>query len=92
MEDISTINDKFDLIISSLAIHYVEDFEKLLSDIYELLNDEGYFIFSQEHPIETGTILNKECNGKDNIDIENKNYYLVSDYNINGKLQCGKIS
>ena len=48
MEDIDAINQKFDLIVSSLAVHYVEDFEKLLKDVYNLLNDGGYFIFSQE--------------------------------------------
>lgn len=85
MEDISEIDGKFDLVISSLAVHYVEDFEKLLNDIYGLLNEDGYFIFSQEHPIGTGTILNAKCKGKDNIDLGNKSYYLVSDYNKNGK-------
>lgn len=85
MEDISKLKEKFDLVVSSLAIHYVENFEKLLSDVYSLLNSGGYFIFSQEHPIETGTILNDKCNGKDNIDLGDKNYYLVSDYNVNGK-------
>lgn len=85
MEDISSVPDKFDLVISSLAFHYVEDFEKLLKDIYKLLKDDGLLIFSQEHPIGTGTILNGACNGSDNIDLGGKNYYLVSDYNINGK-------
>ena len=85
IEDISKINKKFDLIISSLAIHYVADLEKALKDIYNLLNTNGYFIFSQEHPIGTGTILSAECSGKDNIKIGDKNYFLVSDYNINGK-------
>lgn len=85
MENISDIKEKFDLVISSLAIHYVSDFDKLCHDVYHLLNDNGYFIFSQEHPIGTGTKLNRECNGKDDIDLGDKKYYLVSDYNRNGK-------
>lgn len=85
MEDISNLDEKFDVVISSLAVHYVEDYEKLLTDIYNLLNDGGMFIYSQEHPIQTGTILNKECNGSDNIYLGDKQYYLVSDYNRNGK-------
>ncbi|MCX4366115.1 MAG: class I SAM-dependent methyltransferase [Bacilli bacterium] len=85
MEDISTIHDKFDIIVSSLAFHYVEDFEKLLQDIYKLLKDDGLLIFSQEHPIGTGTILNDACHNSDNITLADKRYYLVSDYNINGK-------
>lgn len=85
MEDISSIPDKFDLVISSLAFHYVEDFEKLLKDIHKLLKEDGLLIFSQEHPIGTGTILNEACNDSDFINLGNKNYYLISDYNINGK-------
>lgn len=52
---------------------------------HNLLSKDGYFIFSQEHPIGTGTILNAKFRGKDNIDLGDKNYYLVSDYNLNGK-------
>ena len=58
MQDIDKINLKFDLIISSLAIHYVKDYELLIKKIYNLLNDNGVFIFSLEHPI---TIAPKEC-------------------------------
>lgn len=84
MEDISKINNKFDLVISSLAFHYIEDYDKLLKDIYNLLNDDGILIFSQEHPISTGTILNKETNYKSKHKIGDKEYKLVSDYNNEG--------
>ena len=84
IEDISKINEKFALVISSLAFHYVEDYEKLLKDIYNLLNDNGILIFSQEHPISTGTLLNKECNFKSKIKLGDKEYKLVSDYNVVG--------
>ena len=33
MENISSINKKFDVVISSLAFHYIEDYDKLLKDI-----------------------------------------------------------
>lgn len=85
MEDIKKIDDKFDLIVSSLAIHYIEDFESLLNDIHSLLTYGGKFIFSQEHPIGTGTKLNESCNGRDSINLGNKEYYLVSNYNENGQ-------
>ena len=32
MEDISKIKEKFDIVISSLAFHYVKDYEKLIKD------------------------------------------------------------
>ena len=84
------LTEKYDVVVSSLAIHYVEDFNKLCHDVYNILTDKGYFIFSQEHPIGTGVILNKECNLKDTIKIGNKDYFLVSDYNNNGKISIIK--
>lgn len=53
MEDISQISETFDVAISSLALHYIEDFDTLARDVYEILNEDGVFIFSQEHPINT---------------------------------------
>ncbi len=85
MEDISNIQEKFDVVISSLAVHYVEDYDKLCHDIYHLLNEEGYFIYSQEHPIGTGTILMPSCHCEDKLFIDDKYYKIVSDYNRNGK-------
>lgn len=56
MSDLSPLNDKFNIIFSSLAIHYIENFDKLLTDIYRLLDDGGTFIFSQEHPLTTALL------------------------------------
>jgi SAM-dependent methyltransferase len=56
MTDISTINQKFDFVYSSLAFHYIENFDKLISDIFGLLNKNGILLFSQEHPIVTATL------------------------------------
>ena len=53
MEDVSSIKEKFDVASSSLAIHYVEDYETLVRDVHELLNGNGLFVFSQEHPMNT---------------------------------------
>ena len=53
MEDIHTLNDSFDVIISSLALHYICDFEALVKAIARVLKDSGSFIFTQEHPITT---------------------------------------
>ena len=85
MEEINSINKKFDVVISSLAIHYVSDYEKLTKDIYELLNNDGLLIFSQEHPIGTGTILNEECKLGKKVILGDKEYVIVSDYNVNGE-------
>lgn len=93
MEDINTLNQKFDMVISSLAFHYVEDFSKLIKDIYNILNEDGYLVFSQENPIEMAIVYTDKmkCN---NIILDNKCYYLLSDYNINGlreKMWMGQL-
>lgn len=69
MTDISRITEGFDLIYSSLAVHYIEDFEALCKDMYALLNQGGYLLFSQEHPLVTATFgghqhYNKDETGK----------------------------
>ncbi len=53
MEDIGNIDGAFDVVISSLAFHYVEDFPGVVKDVYSLLCDGGIFLFSQEHPLAT---------------------------------------
>ncbi|MBQ4563003.1 MAG: class I SAM-dependent methyltransferase [Lachnospiraceae bacterium] len=53
MENIAEIKETFDVAISSLAFHYIEDFPQVVSDIYGMLSENGVFIFSQEHPINT---------------------------------------
>lgn len=82
MEEIDSISEKFDLVASSLAFHYVEDFEKLLKNIYDLLFDGGILIFSQEHPLVSshskGDRWTKDSNG-------NKIYANISNYSIDGK-------
>ncbi len=53
MEDISEIDGIFDVVISSLALHYVENFEMIVKEVYSKLGENGVFIFSQEHPLNT---------------------------------------
>ncbi|STO54847.1 SAM-dependent methyltransferase [Canicola haemoglobinophilus] len=54
MEQLNELaEDQFDVITSSFAFHYIADFPQLLADIYAKLADNGYLIFSQEHPIVT---------------------------------------
>ena len=53
MEDLGELEGKFDVVISSLAFHYVEDFSGVLKNIYALMNPGGKLIFSQESPINT---------------------------------------
>lgn len=43
----------FDLVVSSFAFHYIEDFADLLAKISAKMTDCGTLVFSQEHPIVT---------------------------------------
>ena len=55
-EDIAQLDEKFDIITSSLAFDYSEDFGKLMKDIYALINDGGYLVFAMPHPIATAYV------------------------------------
>jgi ubiquinone/menaquinone biosynthesis C-methylase UbiE len=84
INEINRLTQKFDLIYSSLAFHYVEDYKKLLRDIRLLLKDEGALLYSQEHPCTTapkkGCVWTKDEFG-------NKLYSNLSDYMYSGKRQ-----
>ena len=54
MERLEQLNEGgFDLITSSFAFHYVQDFPALLAKIHDKLAPNGQLVFSQEHPIVT---------------------------------------
>lgn len=53
IEEFKYQKNNFDIVISSLALHYVEDFAKVCQNVYAMLKDNGDFIFSVEHPIFT---------------------------------------
>ena len=82
MENISQLKEKFDVVISSLAFHYVEDFAGVIKNIFDLLNEKGIFLFSQENPLCTcfsgGNRWTKDENG-------NKLYINLSNYGIEGE-------
>jgi ubiquinone/menaquinone biosynthesis C-methylase UbiE len=52
--DLATVDlpeASFDVVFSSLALHYVEDISALMSKVYRTLKPNGLLIFSIEHPI-----------------------------------------
>lgn len=53
IEDIAFEPEQFDVAISSLALHYVEDFEGACQKIYASLTPGGSFVLSMEHPVFT---------------------------------------
>ena len=61
-------------------LDYIKDFDKLINDCYKLLNNDGYLVFSQEHPFTT-CIKFTENVKKGHTIIDNKYFGLFSDYN-----------
>ena len=53
MEDLRCPDGSFDLVLSSLAFHYVRDFAPLVRRIFGWLCPGGSFVFSVEHPVFT---------------------------------------
>lgn len=53
IEDIDFPDNSFDVVISSLALHYIQSFDDILSKISKCILNGGEFIFSIEHPIFT---------------------------------------
>jgi SAM-dependent methyltransferase len=56
MEDWTYPPNQYDLVISRLAIHYVEDADLLFHNVHNTLKENGRFIFSVEHPVITSTL------------------------------------
>lgn len=53
IEDINFPDSQFDVVISSLAFHYIKSFQAICKKVYDCLKPEGTFVFSVEHPIFT---------------------------------------
>jgi 2-polyprenyl-3-methyl-5-hydroxy-6-metoxy-1,4-benzoquinol methylase len=51
IEFYTTGENEFDVIVSSLAFHYVKDFPAIINKIYSWLKPGGVLVFSVEHPI-----------------------------------------
>lgn len=56
IEDYAYPLDSYDLVLSRLAIHYLQDIEYVFRCIHQALKPNGRFIFSVEHPVITSTL------------------------------------
>lgn len=56
MEEWDYPQDSFHLVISRLAIHYIQDIDSLFAKIHQTLKPNGSVIFSVEHPVITSTL------------------------------------
>lgn len=53
IEDFEFEPDSFDVVISSLAFHYLESFDDICQKVWRCLTPGGHFVFSVEHPVFT---------------------------------------
>jgi SAM-dependent methyltransferase len=69
----------FDVVVSRLALHYVEDLDRLLTVVHRCLVPGGLFVLSVEHPVVTSTY--------DGTDVEEGFAYewRVRDYFVEGR-------
>lgn len=56
IEKYETVLNTFDLVISSLAFHYVDNLNEIIIKIFSWIKPGGYLIFSVEHPIRTASL------------------------------------
>ena len=53
LEELELPSNAFDLAFSSLTLHYIVNFNRLLAQVHDSLRRGGHLIFSVEHPIFT---------------------------------------
>ena len=71
---------QFDLVISRLALHYVEDIEPIFAQVFQSLVEGGRFIFSVEHPVITSCDRAWQSGGS-------RQDWIVDDYFETGERQ-----
>jgi len=79
MEEISPQLGSFDLIHSAYGFNFAYDFDNLISNVFELLDDNGILLFSMPHPLFCGEFLELEDEDglfiKEYLDIEPEHRY-----------------
>jgi len=78
LEETEFESEKYDIVLSRLVFHYIDDLENLMKRIHKGLRLNGEFVFSVEHPIITS---NYESYQKE---IKRGNW-IVDNYFVNGE-------
>ncbi|WNS44271.1 class I SAM-dependent methyltransferase [Paenibacillus sp. MMS20-IR301] len=84
IEDTEFAADEFDTVISSLAIHYINDFALLCRQVQHCLKPGGAFVFSVEHPIYTALAAQDWHFGPEG----EKQHWPVDNYHLEGPRQA----
>lgn len=81
IEEYDYPENMWDCVISNLALHYIENIEKIYQQVYKTLKPGGIFIFNIEHPVFTAGVR------QDWICTDNGKplYWPIDDYFIPGE-------
>ncbi|MEH7246836.1 class I SAM-dependent methyltransferase [Neobacillus niacini] len=78
MESYSYPTEKFEIVTSRFAIHYVSDVHLLFQNVHKTLKDNGRFVFSVQHPLTTSSFISKQTGDK-------RGNWIVDDYFLEGE-------
>lgn len=66
----------WDVVVSNLALHYIEDLEQVFRNVWRTLRPGGTFLFNIEHPVFTSGVRQDWIYGEDGT----PRYWPVDDY------------
>lgn len=84
LEDVDYPEGQFDIVLSSLTLHYIDSFAGISRNVYQWLKPKGCFIFSVEHPVFTAFGNQDWMYGEDG----EKLYWPVDNYFKEGKREA----
>lgn len=80
IEDSAFAEGEFDVVLSSLALHYVEDFRLVCRKVHHALSTGGSFVLTVEHPVFTSRAAQDWHYGEDGERL----HWPVDDYQAEG--------
>lgn len=83
LEDISALEEQYDLVTSSLAFDYAEDLDELMRNVYRLMKNGAHFVFSMSHPMTTA--WDGTCDRYTRTESGERLFANVPNYMVEGK-------
>jgi ubiquinone/menaquinone biosynthesis C-methylase UbiE len=83
LDKLEVVANAFDLVYSSLTLHYLSDLETLFTRLYRAVLPGGHFVFSVEHPTMTAP-QGRSFTGSLKKDENDEVYWPLNSYSIEG--------
>ncbi len=80
LDELVLVPASADLIVSSMALHYIEDFDRIANMLFEALAPGGQLVFSVEHPIYAARAEPEWVAAADG-----RQAFAIADYGIEGR-------